>query len=93
MKRLLFYLCLSATLAFIVTTGSYEINAYRHAGPLVTDGSGPIPPFPPKSAVTLLADGSGPIPPFPPKSAVTLLADGSGPIPPFPPKSLANTSV
>ena len=93
MKRLLVYLSLSSALAFIVTTGSYEINAYRHAGPSVSDGSGPVPPFPPKPPVTLLADGSGPVPPFPPKPPVTLLADGSGPVPPFPPKPPANTSV
>ena len=48
MKRLLVYISLSSVLAFIVTTGSYEINAYRHAGPSVSDGSGPVPPFPPK---------------------------------------------
>ena len=90
MKRLLVYISLSFVLAFIVTTGSYEINAYRHAGPSVSDGSGPVPPFP-KSPVTLLADGSGPVPPFP-KPPVMLLADGSGPVPPFP-KPPANTSV
>jgi hypothetical protein len=54
--------------------------------PQVADGSGPVPPIPPKTA--LLADGSGPVPPIPPRTM--LLADGSGPVPPIPPKRSLN---
>jgi hypothetical protein len=54
---------------------------------LLADGSGPMPPIPPQSALELIADGSGPMPPIPPQSALELIADGSGPMPPIPPQS------
>ena len=66
MKRLAVLLSLLAVLALILATGNYEINAYRHVGPSLSDGSWPPPswqaaPVSPQ----LTADGSWPAPPWP----------------------------
>ena len=51
---------------------------------LRADGTGPVPPLPPKELI-LVADGTGPVPPLP---KPTFVADGTGPVPPLPPTEL-----
>jgi hypothetical protein len=70
------YLAVVLVVALLVATGAMGgVATVHHAGAsvLTANGSGPVPPIPPRN-------GSGPVPPIPPRN-------GSGPVPPIPPRA------